>query len=220
MSYTTLFFDLDDTLYPATAGLWPAIRDRMSEYMVERLGLPMEEVIPLRRQYFETYGTTLRGLQVHFQVDADDFLAYVHDLPLERYIQPNAGLAAILGSLPQRKWIFTNADEAHARRVLKVLGLADCFQGIADVRALHFYCKPEQEAYLRALSLAGETEAERCVLFDDSPRNLAPAAALGFTTVLVAINAPAVQTTPDLAGINYVIPSLACLPLALPQLWG
>ncbi len=219
MSYTTLFFDLDDTLYPATTGLWPAIRDRMSEYMVERLGLPMEEVIPLRRHYFETYGTTLRGLQKHFQVDADEYLAYVHDLPLERYIQPNASLVAILESLPQRKWVFTNADDAHARRVLMALGLAGCFHGIADVRALHFYCKPEKEAYQRALLLAGEAEANHCVLFDDSPRNLVPAADMGFTTVLVAINEPAVQAASDRPGINYVIPSLTCLPQALPQLW-
>jgi putative hydrolase of the HAD superfamily len=220
MPYTTLFFDLDDTLYPATTGLWPAIRDRMSEFMVERLGLSMDEVIPLRRQYYETYGTTLRGLQKHFQVDADEFLAYVHDLPLERYIQPNASLAALLDSLPQRKWIFTNADDAHARRVLNVLGLASCFQGIADVRALHYYCKPELEAYQRALSLAGEIHPESCVLFDDSPRNLVPATTLGLTTVLVAINEPDCQIAPARPGINHVIPSLICLPQALPQLWA
>ena len=218
MPYTTLFIDLDDTLYPATTGLWPAIRDRMSEFMVERLGLSMEEVVPLRRRYYETYGTTLRGLQKHYQVDADDFLAYVHDLPLERYIQPNADLAALLDSLPQRKWVFTNADDAHARRVLNVLGLSHCFQGIADVRALHFYCKPELEAYQRALSLAGEVDPQRCVLIDDSPRNLVSAAALGFTTVLVSINDPDPPIGQARPGIDHVIPSLSCLPQALPQL--
>ncbi len=220
MPYTTLFFDLDDTLYPATTGLWNAIRDRMSEYMVERLGLSLEEVTALRHVYFETYGTTLRGLQKHFQVDADEYLAYVHDLPLQRYIQPNPGLAALIESLPQRKWVFTNADEAHACRVLEALGLAGCFQGIADVRALHYYCKPEQEAYERALVLAGELDPRRCALFDDSPRNLAPATALGFTTVLVSASQPDCGSIQEHPGYNHVIPNLNCLLQVLPQLWA
>ena len=46
--------------------------------------LPVEEVDILRRNYFEQYGTTLRGLQIHHQVDTDEYLAYVHDLPLEK----------------------------------------------------------------------------------------------------------------------------------------
>jgi putative hydrolase of the HAD superfamily len=220
MPYTTLFFDLDDTLYPATTGLWHAIRDRMSEFMVERLGLSVDEVTALRRVYYETYGTTLRGLQKHFQVDADEYLAYVHDLPLDRYIQPNPSLAELIESLPQRKWVFTNADDAHARRVLVALGLAGCFQGIADVRALHFYCKPEREAYQRALALAGEINPRRCVLFDDSPRNLAPATRLGVTTVLVSASEPDCVSNQEHTGYNHVIPNLSCLPQVLPQLWA
>jgi putative hydrolase of the HAD superfamily len=88
MSYTTLFFDLDDTLYSPKNGLWLAIRERMGEYMAERLGLPRDEIPAIRHLYYTTYGTTLRGLQRHYQVDSDDYLAYVHDLPLERYLQP------------------------------------------------------------------------------------------------------------------------------------
>ena len=33
-------FDLDDTLYAAATGLWPAIGRRIELFMVERLGLP------------------------------------------------------------------------------------------------------------------------------------------------------------------------------------
>ncbi len=73
---------------------------------------PRREIPAIRRHYFETYGTTLRGLQKHHQVDTDDYLAYVHDLPLEQYIQPNPALHDLLVSLPQRRFIFTNADAA------------------------------------------------------------------------------------------------------------
>jgi putative hydrolase of the HAD superfamily len=212
MAFTTLFFDLDETLYPKGSGLWEAIRVRMSGYMMQRLDLPYDEVEILRRKYFEQYGTTLRGLQIHHQVDADEYLAYVHDLPLANYLEPAPQLHELLTSLPQRKWIFTNADAAHARRVLAELGLAACFDGIADIRAMDFVCKPEVEAYYKALAQAGAPDPVECVLLDDSPRNLAPALALGFTTVLVGTEAPHLAA-------SVVLPSLMALPRGLPELW-
>lgn len=214
MSYTTLFFDLDDTLYPCTSGLWGAIRDRMGRYMAERVGLSEAEIPALRRLYFETYGTTLRGLQKHHHVDTDDYLAYVHDLPLEKYIQPNPALCALLVSLPQRRFIFTNADAEHARRVMRVLGVADCFEQIIDIRAMAFSCKPEPLAYLRALALAGDPAPQECVLLDDSPTNLAPARQMGFTTVMINL-----ECAPDPAA-TYSITDPLSLTQVLPALWN
>ncbi len=174
-----MFFDLDDTLYPNTNGLWEAIRLRMTDYLRDPLGFAPDEIQEIRQSYYENYGTTLRGLQTHHEVDEDDYLAYVHDLPLEEFISPDPGLRSMLESLPQKKWIFTNADADHAKRVLKVLGIEDCFSGIIDVRALDFLCKPDRKAYVRALDLAGEANPENCVLLDDSIRNLTPAHQLG-----------------------------------------
>ena len=213
-SPSVLFFDLDDTLYSPQNGLWLAIRDRMRCYLIERMGLPPEEVDALRQEYFETYGTTLRGLLINHpeRIDADDYLAYVHDIPLDEYIQPDPSLRDILLSLPQRKWIFTNSDDRHALRVLNVLGVRDCFEGIIDIRALGYACKPVEDAYLRALALAGETHPGRCILFDDSPRNLAPARSLGFYTILVG------HDQPDPSAYHSVS-SLRELPEALPELW-
>jgi putative hydrolase of the HAD superfamily len=213
MKFTTLFFDLDDTLYDHASGLWPAISARMGQYMVERLGVPKDHAQMVRKSYYETYGTTLRGLQRHHQVDSDEYLAYVHDLPLERFIQPDPGLRRLLRSLPQRKWIFTNADDQHARRVLSILDLGDLFTGVIDIRRLEYCCKPELEAYASAMRLAGEASPQRCVMFDDSPRNLAPAKKLGFMTILVGTDSP--HPAADLALL-----SLADLPAAFPDLWA
>lgn len=212
MQYTTLFFDLDDTLYDSRCGLWTAIRGRMSDYMLERLGLPQAQVPALRRHYYETYGTTLRGLQRHHAVDVEDFLHYVHDVPLAEYLQPAPQLRDLLLSLPQRRWIFTNADSAHAQRVLGALNLDGCFDGIIDIRALEFVCKPEEAAYRQALRQAGEIEPRRCVFFDDSANNLAAARVLGFVTVLVGANTPH-------PAADYVLPDLLSLPGVLPGLW-
>ena len=212
MSFTTLFFDLDETLYTKGNGLWDAIAARMNEYIHVQLNLPPEEVSTLRRHYYESYGTTLRGLQLHHQVNANDYLAYVHDLPLEDYIHPDPQLHQLLSSLSLRKWVFTNADAHHASRVLDILGVSDCFEGIIDVRAIEFICKPEIEAYHRALTLANENQPSDCILLDDSVRNLVPAKDLGFTTVLVGSNG----THP---AADYTLEKIHQLPNALPDLW-
>jgi len=213
MRYTTLLFDLDDTLYESGNGLWEAIRQRMSQYMIERIGLPAEDVPVLRAMYFKKYGTTLRGLQRHYQVDSDDYLAYVHDLPLELYLKPAPQLRSLLNSLPQRRWIFTNADAGHAGRVLSKLELADCFEGIIDVRAIQFACKPEPIAYQRALALAGKPRPSQCVMLDDSLSNLGGARQMEITTVLVGKNG-----APHPA-VDYTVPNLLDLPQAVPELW-
>lgn len=212
MSHTTLFFDLDDTLYPKSSGLWNAIRERMHDTMTELLGLPVDQVESLRQHYLETYGTTLRGLQINHHVDTDKYLADVHDLPLQQYIKPDPELGRLLTSLPQRKIIFTNADSDHARRVLATLGINNCFEQIIDIRALGFICKPDPSAYLRALELSGVSSPAECILFDDAPRNLYPAREQGWYTVLVGSEG-------DDPSADQSITSLHALPRALPQLW-
>ncbi len=41
MHFKSLYFDLDDTLYPASSGLWDAIRERMNTYMQKFIDLPI-----------------------------------------------------------------------------------------------------------------------------------------------------------------------------------
>ena len=163
MSTTTIFFDLDNTLYPSDNGLWTSIRGKMNGYMQERLNLPPDEISILRRTYFETYGTTLRGLQIHHDIDADDFLSFVHDLPIEEIIHPDPGLRDMLLGLSQRKFIFTNSNIEHAERVLSALGMTECFEKIIDLRAMNFTCKPNPQAYQIALNLAGEGNPSSCI---------------------------------------------------------
>lgn len=214
MRYQHIFFDLDDTLYPSQAGLWEAIRTRMNLYLVEVLRFPESNVAELRHRYFEEYGTTLRGLQVNHQVDANDYLAFVHDLPLANYLRPDPCVRQMIQSLPQQRWVFTNADAAHAQRVLSILQLEGLFRQVIDVRALEWAPKPTREAYRGALCLAGSPDPGQCVFLDDSVRNLAPAKAIGFTTVLVRASGE-----PDPAA-DHTISALLQLREALPELWN
>ena len=94
-----LLFDLDNTLYPRDAGIMDQIRERMLRYICRNLDLSRAQADVLRREYFEAYGTTMRGLQINHNIDPDEFLPFVHDIPLADYIQPNPTLDAILDGL-------------------------------------------------------------------------------------------------------------------------
>ncbi len=188
--YTTIFFDLDDTLYPSSSGLWPALKERMNRYMIERMGIPVDDVPRLRERYFKTYGTTLRGLQANHSIDVEDYLAYVHDVRLSDYIHPDPVQQQVLASLPTRNVIFTNADTSHARRVLQLLQLEPYFTAIVDVNAMEPYCKPSPEAFGLAMTMAGEADPSRCVMIDDLPHTTRAARLFGLYSLLYGSASP------------------------------
>ena len=119
-----------------------------------------------------------------YHLDEEDYLSYVHDVPLRDFIRPNPELGALLADLPYRKAILTNADTAHAERVLNLLGIEQCFEQIIDIRAIAPYCKPMPDAFSIALKLMDE-RATNCAVVEDSASNLITAKMLGFYTVRV-----------------------------------
>jgi len=184
MPFTTIFFDLDDTLYPSSCGIWKLIKDRMNLYMHQRLSIEWDKIPSLREKLFHEYGTTLRGLQENYKIDTKEYLSFVHDIPVQEYLKPNDALKQMLEELPFRKLIFTNADANHAQRVLISLGLQNCFEQIVDINAVNPYCKPMQPALKIALDLSGETEPSNCILVDDQPKTTHAGREFGFYTIL------------------------------------
>jgi len=182
-------FDVDDTLYPSHSGLWDVIGERITTYMIERVGIDPRVVNELRKHYLESFGTALNGLRHDYGIDADDYLQYVHDLPLDQYLRPDPALDAMLSRIPLEKVIFTNSDAAHSTRVINRLGVAHHFAParLIDIRALEFTNKPDPLAYQKALTLLNAT-ADECVFADDALRNLRPAKAIGMTTIVVNEN--------------------------------
>jgi putative hydrolase of the HAD superfamily len=184
MRFSTVFFDLDDTLYPSSSGLWPVLKLRMSDYMRVQMGFPPDEIPRIREKYFLEYGTTLRGLQANHTIDVEDYLAYVHAVPLEQFLTPNPLQRRVIASLGTRNIIFTNADAAHARRVLAALELDDLFQTIIDVNAMSPHCKPMPESFEIAMKAAGEPDPRRCVMIDDLPHTTRAARHTGLFALL------------------------------------
>ena len=161
-----------------------AIGERINLYMVERLGVNPEEVSRERDKLLKTFGTTLNAIRRFHAVDPDEYLNFVHDLPLDRYLQYESALDRMLGTLKLSKVIFTNADARHARRVLSLLGILRHFESIIDIHMLDFINKPDRRAYIKALDFIS-AKPEECILVEDLPVNIVPAGELGMTTVIV-----------------------------------
>ena len=57
----TWVFDLDNTLYPPHARLFDQIEVKMTQYVMDALGVDRPEADRLRRKYWHEHGTTLAG---------------------------------------------------------------------------------------------------------------------------------------------------------------
>jgi putative hydrolase of the HAD superfamily len=187
----TWLFDLDNTLYPLDSGLSARMTPRITDYVAALTGLPRPEALALQKRYLADHGLTLKGLMDHHGVDPDHYHAMVHDVPLD-CIGPDEALTAALRRLPGRRLIFTNADAAHAGRVLEALGVGDLFEDVFHIGSAGFVPKPAPEAFERIIA-AHHIDPSATAFFEDSERNLEPAAALGMTTVLVGADAAASQ---------------------------
>ncbi len=205
-----LIFDLDETLYPRQAGLMQEIGVRINRYLTENLHLPQDQANELRKRYYNQHGTALRGLVVERpDVDPEDYLHFVHDIRVTDYLSPDPALAEMLHAIPLTKVIFTNATVEHAQNVLNILGVADQFADIIDVRRVEYVSKPNVEAYVRLLNILQARGAE-CILIEDAARNLLPGKTLGMTTILVD-SADCAQVdfcVHDILGVKSVVDTL------------
>jgi putative hydrolase of the HAD superfamily len=180
----TFFFDLDNTLYPHTARVTEALEEKMNAYVAEIAQLDTLDAAKMRQGYFERYGTTLRGLQLHHAVDTEAYLARVHDIEIEALVTRNQLLCDLMQPILNQSRVFTNSPREHAVRVLAALGFKDQQWSIVDIRATDFQPKPQLAAYEAALR-AAQAEPASSVLFEDTLVNLKTAKAIGMQTVYI-----------------------------------
>lgn len=179
-----ILFDLDNTLYPKSAGLFELVVERIRGYMESQMGFEKALAQKLRQEYIRKYGSTMRGLMIHHNLNADHFLDYVHDVGVEKRLSPNPALAEFLQSIRLDKCIFTSGHRPYALKVLRCLGVDQFFPRIFDITFTRFIPKPNPEAYHQVLQEL-RLEGRHCMMVEDLPANLKPAKELGMATVLV-----------------------------------
>ncbi len=209
MDFEAILFDVDDTLYPPTSGVWDAVGVRIDKYIHEKVHIPAENVVFLRKDLFHKFGTTMRGLVELYHVDPVDYLEYVHDIDIDAYLQPDESLRNTLLLYPQRKIIFTNASLKHAERVISRLGLDGIFDQIVDIQSISPFCKPQPAAFQRAFEVSNIRNPQECIMIDDSILNLHAAQELGMYVIQVG----AEERAP---GVDAAISSLLDLPSVVP----
>ena len=176
-------FDLDNCLYPASTGLFSLIDERMGAYIQRLLDCDPAEAKRVQKAHFHEHGTTLAGLMKEHGVDPNDFLEDVHDIALDR-VQCDEQLGRLLPQLPGRRFVFTNGDAPYARRVLERIGVHGHFDDLHDIHASSYRPKPDPYGYELLCERFG-IEPKHALLADDMVQNLAPAKALGMTTIWV-----------------------------------
>ena len=211
MKKATIFFDHDNTLYSPACRLWDAISQRINTFIQYRLNVPIQEIESIRKYCRENFEIILKGLQKIFPAKNEEYLDYVHDLDLSLYISEDMQLKNILNSLPHNKIIFTNSDRNHASRVLKTLGIEDCFKKIIDIYDISPFNKPQKESLLKALQLSCELIPSHCGIVDDRDSNLTVSTDMGFKGIQPWCD--------DVSEYKWIrIPSIHELPLALEKL--
>jgi putative hydrolase of the HAD superfamily len=199
-------FDLDNTLYPAACNLFAQVDVKIGEFVADLLKIDRDEAVRIQKEYFLTYGTSLRGLMLHHKVNPDDFLDFVHQIDVT-LVPPCPALDVALAKLPGRKIIFTNGSHKHAENVINRLGISAQFEAIFDIKAADFVPKPDPFTY-EMMVRRHWIDPKRAVMVEDLPKNLLPAHKMGMTTVLVRTHEEWAQAGADGEHVHHVTDDL------------
>ena len=200
-------FDLDNTLYSGNTKVFDQVDKKMSLFISKKLDLSIEEAKKIQKNYFHEYNTTLNGMIKNHQIDAEEFLDFVHDVDLN-FLEKDLNLHKELASLVGKKYIFTNGSRAHASNVTKRIGIENLFDGVFDIVDSDFVPKPSIEPYKKIIQKYGIVP-EYCIFIEDIARNLKPAYELGMKTVWIKNDEPWAAKYSNEDFINYRTDNLA-----------
>ncbi|MDA1197768.1 MAG: pyrimidine 5'-nucleotidase [Proteobacteria bacterium] len=181
-------FDLDNTLYSGDTKVFNQVDKKMSFFISKKLNVNLEEAKKIQKNYFQEYHTTLNGMIKNHNINAEEFLQYVHDVDLN-FLKKDLNLQNELTKLMGKKYIFTNGSKAHASNVTKRIGIENLFDGVFDIIDSDFIPKPSIEPYKKIIQKYG-IEPDYCIFIEDIARNLKPAHELGMKTVWIKNDEP------------------------------
>ena len=183
-SFQNWIFDLDNTMYDMNLGLFKKISNRITDFIMSKYSLDIDQAKKIQREYYLKYGLTLRGLIVEKKLEPEEFLDYVHDVEHPE-LKKNDQLISKIRILEGKKIIFTNATSKHAKKILNILELEDDFDQIIDIKDLEYIPKPDKRSYKKLLECLNlnEENLDKTIFFEDTVKNLIPAKELGITTV-------------------------------------
>jgi putative hydrolase of the HAD superfamily len=200
-------FDLDNTLYSGDTKVFDQVDKKMSKFISEKLNVSIDEAKIIQKNYFHEYNTTLNGMIKNHDINADEFLEFVHDVDLD-FLKADKPLETEIAKLNGKKFIFTNGSKAHAANVTKRIGIDKLFDGVFDIVESDFIPKPSIEPYKKIIEKY-KIDPQYSIFVEDIARNLKPAHELGMKTVWIKNNEPWAAKFSDSGFINYKTDNLA-----------
>ena len=200
-------FDLDNTLYSGKTKVFGQVNKRMSKYISEKLNVKIEEAKEIQKSYFYQYNTTLNGMIKNHNINANEFLDYVHDINVD-FLRKDVQLCRELEKLNGKKIIFTNGSRNHAINITKRIGVEQYFDDIFDITDADFIPKPSIEPYKKLVE-KHKIDPKLSVFIEDIARNLKPAYEMGMKTVWIENDEPWAKKYSDSEFINYKTNNLA-----------
>ena len=200
-------FDLDNTLYSGKTKVFEQVDKRMSKYISEKLNVRIEEAKEIQKSYFYQYNTTLNGMIKNHNINANEFLDYVHDINVD-FLKKDVQLSRELEKLNGKKIIFTNGSRNHAINITKRIGVEQYFDDIFDITDAGFIPKPSIEPYKKLVE-KHKIDPKLSVFIEDIARNLKPAYEMGMKTVWIENDEPWAKKYSDSEFINYKTNNLA-----------
>lgn len=184
-----IFFDLDGTLYPATAGIEFQIIPSVQETAAKYLNVSKEEAVKMLRQYRQKYKVSYIGLKKHHNIDPKVFLNDVFKNIDISIIPIYENLRSSLHVLSQTidLHLITNSNSGHADRVLRHLCVFNIFnKRVFSIEDMEYIRKPHDNAYLKMKERFGIGDFSEVLIFDDSYLNIEACHSFGMSTVLVS----------------------------------
>ncbi|KAK4147143.1 HAD-like domain-containing protein [Dichotomopilus funicola] len=145
-------------------------------FIKNALSLDDDATRELHQKYRKECSLILQGLVQNHGID-----------PLELLV-PDPELCQMLRDIDKTKvklWLLTNAYVNHGRRVVRLLGIEDHFEGLTycDYAAEPIHCKPHVEMFNKAMREAGVGDVKACHFVDDSAGHCFSAEKFGWTAV-------------------------------------
>ena len=111
-------FDLDNTLYSGDSKVFDQVDKKMSKFISDKLNVSIEEAKKIQKNYFHEYNTTLNGMIKNHDIDANEFLEFVHDVNLD-FLKKDEFLGNQINKLNGKKIIFTRSSRVMTSRCVR-----------------------------------------------------------------------------------------------------
>lgn len=182
------YFDIDNTLYQKSSGIENLMKESIYSYVTNELSIPSGTAKHIMKTYSQHYGLMVAGLVKNFNIDPMKYNMMVDDtLDIGDSLKINLKLRKLLLDMKSsnkidKLWLCTNAYVNHALRCIKLLGIADLFDGITYVQYnsnREIICKPDPRFFERLKLESGLGDWKNAFFIDDSISNIRTASSLG-----------------------------------------